>query len=203
MIGVGRRRQILRDNGSRECPHSISFDAPAHEIRTPSSLSRSAAFSRFLTYFCYNFHFVPVIENHHINVHVTPVIKSLPFTHVIPQSPRACRMERKHIVWIFTYRIALALLTRSFFQPDEFFQSLEVAHNLVFGYGKLTWEWQPDVAIRSIAYPALYVPIYWILRVTSLDATGLLVREFLIIPKVSKHHLSVSFRYMHQNYSMV
>ena len=91
-------------------------------------------------------------------------------------------MKRKHIIGIFIYRIGLALLTRSIFQPDEFFQSLEVAHNIVFGYGKLTWEWQPSVAIRSIVYPALYVPAYWILRVTGSDATGLLVCEFPIIP---------------------
>lgn len=108
----------------------------------------------------------------------------LPFAHVIPISVssngsilglRARHMNRKCIAWIFVYRIALALLTRSIFQPDEFFQSLEVAHNAVFGYGKLTWEWQPSFAIRSIVYPALYVPIYWILRVTGLDATDLLV----------------------------
>ena len=94
-------------------------------------------------------------------------------------------MKREHIVWILVYRIALALLTCSVFQPDEFFQSLEVAHNVVFGYGKLTWEWQPGVAIRSIVYPALYVPVYWILRVTGLDVTALLVCTFPIIPKAS------------------
>jgi len=91
-------------------------------------------------------------------------------------------MKRKYVVGVFIYRIALALLTRSIFQPDEFFQSLEIAHNVVFGYGKLTWEWQPNVAIRSIVYPALYVPVYWILRVTGLDTTGLLVCEFPIVP---------------------
>ena len=86
-------------------------------------------------------------------------------------------MNRKHIIGIFVYRIALALLTCSIFQPDEFFQSLEVAHNVVFGYGKLTWEWQPNIAIRSIIYPTLYASVYWILRVTGLDATDLLVCE--------------------------
>ena len=98
-------------------------------------------------------------------------------------------MKRKHIVGIFIYRIALALLTRSIFQPDEFFQSLEVAHNLVFGYGKLTWEWQPGIAIRSVVYPASYVPVYWILRVTGLDSTGLLVCQLSIIPEFSKRHM--------------
>ena len=100
-------------------------------------------------------------------------------------------MDRKHIAGIFGYRIVLALLTRSVFQPDEFFQSLEVAHNVVFGYGKLTWEWQPEVAIRSIVYPMLYAPVYWILRVTSLDATSLLVRKSPIIPELRASHLTV------------
>ena len=98
-------------------------------------------------------------------------------------------MKRKHIVGILVYRIVLALLTRSIFQPDEFFQSLEVAHNFVFGYGKLTWEWQPTVAIRSIVYPALYVPVYWTLRATGLDASGLLVCELPINSKASERHI--------------
>ena len=72
-------------------------------------------------------------------------------------------------------RTLMALGTRTFFQPDEFFQSLDVAHRIVFGYGKLTWEWQPAIAIRSIVYPILYVPVYWILSVTGLDDTVLLV----------------------------
>ena len=112
-------------------------------------------------------------------------------------------MERKHIVGIFGYRVALALLTRSIFQPDEFFQSLEVAHNVVFGYGKLTWEWQPDVAIRSIVYPALYVPVYWVLRVTGLDATGLLVCELSIIPNAPSVISERAVRYTHPRYSVV
>jgi phosphatidylinositol glycan class B len=74
-------------------------------------------------------------------------------------------------------RVYTSLSTRTFFQPDEFFQSLEVAHRIVFGYGKLTWEWQPTTAIRSTVYPALYVPIYWALQRTGLDDTFLLVSE--------------------------
>jgi phosphatidylinositol glycan class B len=109
-------------------------------------------------------------------------------------------MNRKQIVWVFIYRIALALLTCSIIHADEFFQSLEVAHNVVFGYGKLTWEWQPDVAIRSILYPALYVPIYWILRVTDLDTTGLLVCDLSMIPSGPEHMSERIARYMHRKY---
>ena len=73
-------------------------------------------------------------------------------------------------------RVLVAVLTRSFFQPDEYFQSLEVAHHLVFGYGALTWEWVSARPIRSIVYPALNVPVYWALKVLRLDDTELLVR---------------------------
>ena len=71
-----------------------------------------------------------------------------------------------------TVRILVALLTRTSFQPDEFFQALEPAHELVFGYGHLTWEWLTPNPIRSILYPLLNVPVYWILRATGLDSVN-------------------------------
>ena len=73
-------------------------------------------------------------------------------------------------------RVTIALATRTFFQPDEYFQGLEPAHFLVFGYGDLTWEWTSKPPIRSIIYPALNIPIYWLLKVFRLDGTSLLVR---------------------------
>ncbi|KAI0306813.1 glycosyltransferase family 22 protein [Multifurca ochricompacta] len=72
-------------------------------------------------------------------------------------------------------RISIALLTRTFFQPDEYFQALEPAHHLVFGYGDLTWEWTSKPPIRSILYPALNVPVYWLLKILRLDGTVLLI----------------------------
>ncbi|KAF7363648.1 Mannosyltransferase [Mycena sanguinolenta] len=69
-------------------------------------------------------------------------------------------------------RVFIALSTSTVFQPDEYFQSLEPAHHLVFGYGHLTWEWLSPRPIRSILYPALNVPIYWFLKVAGLDTLG-------------------------------
>jgi len=66
-------------------------------------------------------------------------------------------------------RLLIALGTRTFFQPDEYFQALEPAHHLVYGYGHLTWEWLSPLPIRSIFYPALNVPVYWLLKVSGLD----------------------------------
>jgi phosphatidylinositol glycan class B len=65
-------------------------------------------------------------------------------------------------------RVLIALLTRTVFQPDEYFQALEPAHRAVFGYGDLTWEWCAENPIRSIIYPALNIPVYWVLKVTGL-----------------------------------
>ena len=74
-------------------------------------------------------------------------------------------------------RVTIALATRTFFQPDEYFQALEPAHYLVFGYGDLTWEWTSKPPIRTILYPALNTPIYWLLKILRLDGTSLLVRR--------------------------
>jgi len=92
-------------------------------------------------------------------------------------------------------RVSIAVLTRTFFQPDEFFQSLEVAHRLVFGYGHLTWEWLALIPVRSFAFPLLFTPAYWLAKVTHLDHTPLLVRlsgscVSGMPPKLSGHYRS-------------
>jgi hypothetical protein len=64
-----------------------------------------------------------------------------------------------------TLRVLISLSTQSFFQPDEYFQSL----------GYLTWEWLAPNPIRSILYPLINVPMFWLLRTIGLDQTSLLV----------------------------
>ncbi len=76
-------------------------------------------------------------------------------------------------------RVSIALATRTFFQPDEYFQSLEVAHHVAFGYGQLTWEWLSPNPIRGAFYPLLNLPVYWLLRLLGLDGTRLLVSPSL------------------------
>ncbi|KIM28889.1 glycosyltransferase family 22 protein [Serendipita vermifera MAFF 305830] len=85
-------------------------------------------------------------------------------------------MRTNHVVGIaIAVRVTQALLTQTFFQPDEYFQSLEVAHRAVFGYGQLTWEWSIERPIRSIVFPSLWIPVYWILYKTNLHNTGALI----------------------------
>ncbi|KZS96324.1 glycosyltransferase family 22 protein [Sistotremastrum niveocremeum HHB9708] len=84
------------------------------------------------------------------------------------------------LVLIFALRISIAVLTRTFFQPDEFFQCLEPAHRLAFGYGHLTWEWLSAKPIRTIAYPAPWALLYKGLQWAHLDETSALI----IVPKI-------------------
>jgi len=82
-------------------------------------------------------------------------------------------MNHRRIVQVsLGIRIGIAVLTRTIFQPDEYFQSLEPAFRVVFGHGHLTWEWLSQNPIRSIIYPALNIPIYWLLKATGLAHTG-------------------------------
>lgn len=94
-------------------------------------------------------------------------------TRVRAQKPRSTAVL---FLALFSFRLLNALLVRTHFQPDEFYQSQEVAHHLVFGYGFKTWEWR-ESRIRSPLHPLLLVPIYWLLKVTGLDATSALVRS--------------------------
>lgn len=83
-------------------------------------------------------------------------------------------------ILILSFRLCVALYTDTFFQPDEFFQSLEVAHRAVFGYGHLTWEWTSPAPIRSPIYPTLYMPVYVFLKLLGMDHTRLLVGDCVV-----------------------
>lgn len=68
---------------------------------------------------------------------------------------------------LLVFRIANGILTRTFFQPDEFWQALEPAHLMAFGYGELTWEWK--YGLRSYAFPLLFEITYRFVRITALS----------------------------------
>ncbi|XP_048812839.1 GPI mannosyltransferase 3 [Lagopus muta] len=64
-------------------------------------------------------------------------------------------------------------LVRTSFVPDEYWQSLEVAHRLVFGYGHLTWEWAHG--LRGYPYPLFFACIYRALQLLGEDDVQLLI----------------------------
>ncbi|KAK5952216.1 glycosylphosphatidylinositol anchor biosynthesis [Knufia fluminis] len=62
---------------------------------------------------------------------------------------------------LIAYRLVNALSIRTFFQPDEYYQSLEPAWWLAFGDSSgpwITWEWKNH--LRSALHPALFAAIY-------------------------------------------
>ncbi|XP_076825189.1 GPI alpha-1,2-mannosyltransferase 3-like [Clavelina lepadiformis] len=69
------------------------------------------------------------------------------------------KSEDKHVLAILLIlRSVNMMLVRTWFVPDEYWQSLEVAHNMVYNYGYLTWEWK--VGIRSYLHPLLFSSVY-------------------------------------------
>ena len=71
------------------------------------------------------------------------------------------------------FRVVNAVCVRTFFSADEYWQSLEVAHKLVFGYGHLTWEWTH--ALRGYLHPLIFAVPYKIAQLVGLDSTLVMV----------------------------
>ncbi|XWS73170.1 hypothetical protein CRYUN_Cryun02cG0102800 [Craigia yunnanensis] len=65
------------------------------------------------------------------------------------------------------FRMLNALLIQTYFNPDEHWQALEVAHLIAFGYGHLTWEWEKG--IRSYLHPMVFTLFYKLLALLGLD----------------------------------
>lgn len=59
---------------------------------------------------------------------------------------------------VLLIRLLNSLTIQTYFQPDEFYQSLEPAHHFVFGYGYITWEWREQ--LRSSIHPLIYAAGY-------------------------------------------
>jgi len=87
--------------------------------------------------------------------------------------------EVKIFLMLILFRFYNSISQSTFFVPDEYWQSIEVAHNYVYNYGYLTWEWKEK--IRSFSYPLLFTLPYMILKRYNLDDTDLLVYTSLFI----------------------
>ncbi|XP_068168046.1 GPI mannosyltransferase 3 [Antennarius striatus] len=77
------------------------------------------------------------------------------------------------VVFSVVFRLINCFLVRTSFVPDEYWQSLEVSHRMVFNYGYLTWEWK--AGIRGYSYPLLFAVIYKILHFINYDSVQLLI----------------------------
>lgn len=90
-----------------------------------------------------------------------------------------CTYTRLFLI-LFPIRLFNALTIKTFFQPDEFYQCLELAHNLVFKNGYITWEWKEH--LRSSIHPLIYALGYSTTRLFPQEWETQLV---LLIPKVT------------------
>ena len=53
--------------------------------------------------------------------------------------------------------------------PDEYWQAMEPAYNMVYGGVRLTWEWDHNYRLRSTIYPSyLAIPLAF-LKYAGLD----------------------------------
>lgn len=93
-------------------------------------------------------------------------------------------MLNKILLFFVALRIASVFLVKTWYVPDEYWQSLEVAHRLAFGYGHLTWEWTHG--IRSYIYPSIIAGLYKLLALVRMDCVELLV----LLPRVLQALLS-------------
>ncbi|XP_059570673.1 GPI mannosyltransferase 3 isoform X1 [Alligator mississippiensis] len=77
------------------------------------------------------------------------------------------------VLFTITLRVFNCALVQTSFVPDEYWQSLEVAHHMVFNYGHLTWEWEKG--LRGYSYPLLFAGMYKILQLLAKDEVQLLI----------------------------
>lgn len=78
------------------------------------------------------------------------------------------------------FRVCNVFLVQTWFVPDEFWQAPEVAHNIAFGYGHLTWEWREG--IRGFIYPLLFAIPYKLLDIFRLDYPTLII----YVPRITQ-----------------
>ncbi|KAI0481190.1 glycosyltransferase family 22 protein [Xylariaceae sp. FL0804] len=72
---------------------------------------------------------------------------------------------REALAVVFAFRCINAFCVRTFFQPDEYFQALEPAWQMVFGTDSgawMTWEWTHQ--LRSSLHPAVFALGYYIVN---------------------------------------
>nr|XP_026498291.1 GPI mannosyltransferase 3 [Vanessa tameamea]XP_026498292.1 GPI mannosyltransferase 3 [Vanessa tameamea]XP_026498293.1 GPI mannosyltransferase 3 [Vanessa tameamea] len=93
------------------------------------------------------------------------------------------------VLGILAVRILSVFLVQTWYVPDEYWQTLEVAHKHAFGYGELTWEWQKG--LRSYLYPSVVAVLYTILKFTGLDYADAVV----FMPRILQAIISTAADY--------
>lgn len=74
---------------------------------------------------------------------------------------------------MLVFRVFNSIFISTFFDPDEYYQSLEVAHNIVFKRGYVTWEWRH--MIRGYAHPLIFVFVYKVIQLLKLQDSIIII----------------------------
>ncbi|CAA2957130.1 GPI mannosyltransferase 3 [Olea europaea subsp. europaea] len=82
-------------------------------------------------------------------------------------------LKKIFILCLFS-RMFNSLVVQAYFNPDEHWQALEVAHHISFGYGHLTWEWKKG--IRTYLHPMLFATLYRVLAFFNFDTPWFMTR---------------------------
>eukprot|EP01137_Pigoraptor_chileana_P028814 Opistho-2@13174 len=90
-----------------------------------------------------------------------------------PHAPTIGASDTKILAILVALRLLNAIAVRTWFVPDEYWQSLEVAHKIVFGYGYETWEW--NLGVRSYIHPLMFAVLYKALQLLNLDTAAALI----------------------------
>ncbi|XP_011644025.1 GPI mannosyltransferase 3 isoform X2 [Pogonomyrmex barbatus] len=109
------------------------------------------------------------------------------------------RKTRKNALVL--WRVIAVFIVQTVHAPDEYWQSLEVAHRMAFGYGHLTWEWTWQ--IRSYVYPFLISILYRVLALYSLDSVLLLTTLPRIFQAILSAYADYKFFKWHKNETML
>ncbi|KAK0268629.1 glycosylphosphatidylinositol anchor biosynthesis [Friedmanniomyces endolithicus] len=78
-----------------------------------------------------------------------------------PLRPMLRRQAYGVFVALLVFRLVNALSVQTYFQPDEYFQSLEPAWQMAFGLDSgawITWEWREH--LRSSLHPMMFAGVY-------------------------------------------
>ncbi|XP_076765794.1 phosphatidylinositol glycan anchor biosynthesis class B [Xylocopa sonorina] len=103
--------------------------------------------------------------------------------------------KTKVLFSLVLWRLISVFVVQTAHAPDEYWQSLEVAHRLAFGYGYLSWEW--TAKIRNYIYPFLISVMYQILALISLDRVTILTT----LPRILQAIFSAYGEYKFYNWS--
>ncbi|KAI4106965.1 MAG: hypothetical protein L6R37_001858 [Teloschistes peruensis] len=81
--------------------------------------------------------------------------------HLLLRRAKEVATSQDVFLFLIAFRILNALTIRTFFQPDEYFQSLEPAWEIAFEANSgawITWEWKNQ--LRSAIHPAIFAAVY-------------------------------------------